>query len=306
MTSSLLMILNRKAQLRAGLTITGENFSYVLIAKVPGKSPQILQTRTGTLADMKFYSPCPVNTDLETATALLVHENLSNTTAEQWMDEHEERIIPQGLRSDQIVNEWYVDNETLVSATVLKASHDEVLDKLRKGIFSIQYLGVLLFDLSRLYSQYIEGPFIVWKLFPHQSTIGYVENGSLRGVCNFWMGSADISGATEESLNQFREVCRSLSGQKTAPRIIALADQATRAALDDIPEIGFPPGIKGIAIDCHEAYALALHEEPGLDFAPMEHSLEARAFAQSRGRALKFLRAGCTGIDCFRGRAVGR
>ncbi|HAJ80665.1 MAG TPA: hypothetical protein DCO75_12950, partial [Fibrobacteres bacterium] len=212
MNFSFIKIFNPKCAIHAGLSVDGDIYHYILIAKDEGKKAVILFKRTGQFAEFKQFFACPMHVNLQNTAALLVHDSLAGTDPEEWIDCNEERIIPKGLSSKEVINEWCVYEDEIYSGTVLKTSLNEALVKLRAGDFMLSSVSIPLWDLAILYGQHIQGFFIIWNIFSKHSIIGYVEKGRLSSVCNFWAGADDVSSTPDEVKEQLLQLARSLSG----------------------------------------------------------------------------------------------
>jgi Tfp pilus assembly protein PilN len=183
----------------------------------------------------------------------------------------------------------------LYSGTITKKSQEKALSRLRPDKLFIASVSVPLWDLARLYAQYISGPFIVWKLWRNESILGFVERGRLCRLCNFWAGAIDIARKDTTIGTGLLRLTKSLARSEQQIKIVVCPDGGNPAISGHAvgaPELDFaaPPAIDELPPEFHEAYALALHEETHLDFALLGQAFEARSFARSRVRALRAIR----------------
>ena len=296
----LLDILNPKADLHAGLSIDGDIFRYVLVSRRTGKPPRIILKRSGPSASMRIPFNGPVHADMGGAPVLLVRENIGDSDPEQWVDKNEGRIIPSGVSSGEVNNEWAVQQGILYSATVSKKVFEKVLSDLKAEKTLLASLSVPLWDLAVLYAQNkqkADHPFIIWKLFRDNSVLGLVEGGRLWKLCNFWAGIEDIQSNAKETGKELASFVKAMSQDSTNVPVICLSsnntlDTTTVAAASGCTILP-PPKIPAVPEEFHEAYALASHEDTNLDFTPFHHLQDSHGLAAKRRRTLKFSLAFC-------------
>jgi hypothetical protein len=300
MNLNLLKIFNPKYEIHAGLSLDGDIYHYILIAKAKGVKPYILFKQKGNIQNFRLHNLFPLHADLNNVPVYLLHEIISEIDAEEWIDANEELIIPKGLSSNEIMNEWCVEKDEIYSGTVLKKSFDEYLNRLHAGNSMISSISIPLWDIARLYGQYVDAPFILWKLSSDQSILGYVENGRLNKLCNFWAGIDDIKNDYENVKVQLHNIAKSLANFSEKIRIISVNDSKYSLPVeffnDGCIEFLKTPEINELLDEYHESYSLADHEETTLDFAPVENSMQARSFTVSRKKSLSFVRASITAI----------
>jgi hypothetical protein len=151
-------------------------------------------------------------------------------------------------------------------------------------------LSMPLWDLARLYSNHVSGPFIIWKLSASGSLLGLVDCGRLAKLCNFWPGVDDIANNNEETGKALVSLVKSLSPDNLSIPIIIRNCKKDLNVPDLLKNSGCnfaqPVQIKDVPRDYHEAYAMALHEETNLDFTPYEHTKDVHDLVRRRKRSL--------------------
>jgi hypothetical protein len=295
MKLSLLKIFNPAFDVRAGLAITGGEFHYILLAKKAGKTPEVLLKKKGLVSSLKIPFSLPVHSVLPNIPSLLIRDEFAPHTPEEWIDQNEAKVIPRGIASHEIINEWCVENETIFSGTISKKSFQKAMELIPHHKFIMASLSLSLWDLSILYSAYFPGPFVIWKLWSDASVIAYVDKGKLCGVADFWAGTGDIEAKGHEIQEEFQSVVRSLLHSEEKPNIVVVAGGKAEAVSEFIKNSGCVslnlPVIKNVPPEFQEAYAAALHEDTTLDFAPIEQVQNARQLANSRTKTLKLFQA---------------
>lgn len=290
----MLNIFNPAVDLHAGLEITGGEFHYILLAKKQGKAPEVLLRKKGNVSSMKIPFGFPVHTALHGIPSLLVHDEFAPHTPEEWIDQNEARIIPRGVSSNEIINEWCVENETIYSGTITKKSFQKAMALFPENKFIYASLCLPMWDLAVLYGAYFPEPFVIWKLWSEGSAIGYVEKGKLCGLADFWAGFDDVAAKSDEILEEFQLVAKSLTHNNETVGIAVCGPQKGPAVSDLIKKSGNAltglPAIKSVPSEFHEAYALALHEDTSLDFAQVDQTQSAGKLVESRRKTLTLLR----------------
>jgi hypothetical protein len=300
--SKFLDIFNPKADLHAGLSLDGDVYRYVLVSRRAGKPNRILVKKAGPATSMRIPFNGPVHTDMGSAPVLMVHENIGDADPEQWVDKNEARIIPTGVSSGEINNEWTVFKGMLYSATVSKKVFEQVLENLKAEKILFASLSVPLWNLARLYSQNAKvgntlNTFIIWKFFKGSSVLGLVEGGRLWKLCNFWAGIDDVHSNPEEVGKELAGFVKAMSQDSTNVPVICLSvsaslDTSAVAAASGC-SITPPPQVPGIPVEFHEAYALACHQDTQLDFTPFTHVQDSHILTMMRRRTLKLTLAFC-------------
>jgi hypothetical protein len=291
-----LKLFNPRYDLSAGLSVDGDTYRCVLLARpVKGGAPVVISLRKGAVSSLKLPFPFPVHANLGHAQTLLIVGDLQGQSAEEWIDGHEDSIIPRGAASNEIMNEWHVDADTVYSCTVTKKACEKVLSETNLDSGILSSLGMPLWDLARFYAGKISGPFFLWKLSKRESLLGFVDGGNLRGVCNFWAGADDLSANGEEAGNLLPPLVQSLAKGAACGKIVVCPDGTAPVAPDAaVPpgmEILAPPAVERVPTEYHEAFSLALHEDCGIDFSETGRTLEAAEWAASRRRSLRIVRA---------------
>ena len=296
----LLNIFNPKTDLHAGLSVDGDIYRYILVSRPSGKPPRIILKKSGLLASIRIPFNGPVHADMGSAPVLLVRENIGDADPEQWVDKNEARIIPSGVSSGEVNNEWAVLQGTLFSATVSKKVFEKVLSDLKAEKTLLASLSAPLWDLAVLYSQNKEldhNPFIIWRLFKDSSVLGLVEGGRLWKLCNFWAGIEDVQSNADETGKELASLVKAMSQDSTNVPIICLSSNntidttaiASASGCTIIP----PPKIPAIPVEFQESYALACHEDTHLDFTPFDHMQDSHGLPLMRRRTLKVSLAFC-------------
>jgi hypothetical protein len=296
-------IFNPKAELHAGLSLDGDVYRYVLVSRRNGTAPKIILKKSGSVATMRIPFDGPVHADMGSAPVLLVRETIGDMDPEQWVDKNESRIIPTGVSSAEIENEWAVHDGTLYSGTISKKVHENVLSHLNTGKLLLASLSVPLWDLAMLYMDAFSNStasgkdakglttFIIWKLFKDSSVLGLVEQGRLWKLCNFWAGIDDVQNNAEKTAKDLSALVKALS-QDTAqiPIVVRAADSVLDTSkVASVSGCAFvnAPEMPGVSQEYHEAFALACHQNTQLDFAPYDHVHDSGSLVAMRRKVLK-------------------
>jgi hypothetical protein len=284
-------IIDPRRELHAGLCVDVDNrYYYVLVSRKQGDPARIILKKSDLSSTLKIPFNGPVHTDLGIAPVMLVRENIGDTDPDQWVDQNESRIIPSGVTGKEIINEWCVEDHTIYSATVSKKVFEKALGDLHSEKLLFSSLSAPLWDLARLYSNHISGPFIIWKLSANGSLLGLVDSGRLTKLCNFWPGADDIANNGEETGKALASLVKSLSPDNLSIPILIRGCKKDFSIPEQLKNSGCafaqPLQIKDVPWEYHEAYAMALHEETNLDFASYEHTKDAHDLLRNRKRAL--------------------
>jgi hypothetical protein len=290
-----LKLFNPNYTLSAGLAVHGDTYRCVLLARpVKGGAARVISLRKGAVSSLKMPFPCPVHVNLGHAQALLITEDLQGQSADEWIDGHEGRIIPRGTASHEIMNEWHVESDTIYSCTVTKKAFEKALAMPFADFVIFASLGMPLWDLARLYARSISGPFFIWKLSKRESVLGFVDGGTLRGLCNFWAGVDDIALNGDDAGRALLPLLRSLAKGTDCGKVVVLTESGAPIAPEAIAAAGLelvaPAALEKTPVDFHEAFSLALHDDCGIDFSETGGPLEAAEWAASRRRSLRIAR----------------
>jgi hypothetical protein len=293
--SSFFDLINPRSGLSAGLSVENEEYQYVLVSRKAGQRPGILAKKTGVIGSLKAPLFCGMHADMGDFPVMLVTENIGDADPDQWIDQNEARVIPTGITSNEIVNEWAVQDKTIYSGTVSKKTFEQVFSGLHADRVLLSSLSVPLWNLGRLYSHHTIGSFVIWKISKQSSILGLVENHSLCRLCNFWLGFEDLEQKPEEACGDLCRIIQSLCADKANVPVFFLYPKARFELAEVFKKSGIafenPPEIPGVSLEFHEAYANALHEDTHLDFRPFGHVQDSHRLAIGRKRSLTVFHA---------------
>lgn len=290
---NLLLALDPHWALHLGVARDGERGSYVLVAR-RGDAHRVLYAGSSLPALPGLARPMPIHADLGATPVTLLCEELRDEEPEAWVDRNEERVIPRGLTADRVVEEWAEHEKRMYAATITKDAHARACETIRGDRFVPASLSVPLWDLARLYSAYIEEPFILLAPGEEGSVVGCVAHGRLQRLLTFWATRREFEADPDRTAHQLTPLCHSLARGDT--RIVVVAPSAggsmegAKLAIEGFEMVNAPE-IEGVAPRYHHAYALARHEPTHLDFAPLDDTHAATLLERARYRALKVARA---------------
>jgi hypothetical protein len=288
---ALTQILNPANLLRIGVA---EN-RYALVATDKQGNNRLISCGDNAPRFVPWVSPLSICTQLDGAPIRLSCHGLDGADPEQWIVRHEEKLIPGGFTSDQIVNEWSVYDGKIYSATVSKSVLEKSIARIERPRWILASLRIPLWDLARLYAASIPGPFIIWKITDKGSIFGYVRNGYLNRLLDSWVTVSERKKDQSLADKEIASLLRSLCQDEPAKRIIILVENPADVEGLTIPGycIELPPAIKDLPAHYHEAYALACGLDSDLDFAAHEDQIRAFALEGSRKKAVSVARMCC-------------
>lgn len=291
----ILLLFNHKYRIAIGAVPDNSGtYRYVVSATGPDNVARILFHGDDINSLQFFIPPLVLHTALHSTQVYYTGNTLNNEDVDSWLDRNEERIIPFGFTSDQVINEWDVINDRLYSATITKDAFEIFLQKIPKEKLFVRSLSVPLWDLAILYACYIDEDFVIWKIAANESTLGYVRTGRVYALCNFWPGIQDVQNNHTEIGNEMSKVILSLTSGESVEGVFPVVDSPLPALPSDfiIPnyKVCKAPVIKDLPMHFHEAYACSLHQDTQLDFSPGLECRKARNLEHKRIVCLKYLR----------------
>jgi hypothetical protein len=290
---SIFHFLDPKKELHAGLSFNGDAYHYILVSIKQDKLGRILYTKTGHKSSMHIPFGGPVHFDMDKTPVLYFCEDIGDVEPEQWIDTNETRVIPSGLSSNEVVNEWGTDEKLLYSVTCSKKLYDKLLDEFSQNNILISSLSVPFCDLARLYTGYgLTAPYVLWKVESNCSILGFVDNGKLKRISTFWAGQADVLEDNANVVKELKARVKAFCGDAVLYPLLVFGNDC-KAVETSLAESGFtfvsPPTIPAVSLEYHEALAHALHQKADLDFASFEHTRFSHAIVQYRKRSLTIL-----------------
>ncbi len=285
--------LNADTRLRIGAAPIQGSFHYVITAIDKNGKTQVVSYGSD-ISKLLFIPPVAMYTTLTDTKVSYIKDQLNKEEVDNWLDRNEERIIPPGFTSDQIVNEWDVQENTMYSATVTKDSFDEFQKTIPAGKLLVSSISIPLWDLAILYSHYNSGPFVIWKITDKGSMLGFITDGRLQSLCHFWPDYEDIQQDAEKVGKELSPLIKSLTLGEEITEVILIFDIEKRSLPShfSIPNytLGTPPQIDSLPGQYHEAYACSLHQETHLDFAQYSDTQKTYALEKKRRYFLKGLK----------------
>jgi Tfp pilus assembly protein PilN len=263
--------------------------TYALIARhVKSGATETLAMGENLSSFLSFLKPWPIHAEIGAGPLHFVSTALDGIDPEVWIDRNELKIIPRGLTADQTITEWAAEgDDRICAATIKKDLHQNIVDHLKAGHCLLSSLSVPLWDLARLYAAHIDTPFVLWRITDEGSTLGFCKNGTLTRLCAFWADSDDIRKDASGVAQEIALLLPSLTLHEKAPIILAPSSENSFSALAVAGYEIAPPPDCGIPLKFHEPYALALHSDTHLDFAPFSDVQNAREMARRRSRGLR-------------------
>ena len=94
----------------------------------------ILTTGNGIPWYIRLLTPVTAHADLLNTPLLVTTEDIDECDPDQWIDKNEEKVIPAGFSSDQVVNEYSVFGSKLFSFTVTTQARDSIFNQFERYI----------------------------------------------------------------------------------------------------------------------------------------------------------------------------
>ena len=127
------LLFNLKS-LSIGVSLYSGIIRHAIVYQDKNGKKQLISTGTGIPWYIKLLTPVIAHGDLLDTSVLVTSEDLGDTDPDQWIDKNEEKIIPTGFTSDQVVNEYEVHGSKLFSVTAAVKARDSVVERLGKDI----------------------------------------------------------------------------------------------------------------------------------------------------------------------------
>ncbi len=290
--------LNPEIKLRIGAIPVQNRYRYVVTA-IDNKENIHIVSYGDDITKLWYLPPVAVHTALTDIKVSFVKDELRKEEVGTWLDRNEERIIPPGFTSDQIINEWDVQENTIYSATVTKDSFEGFKKNIPVGKLLFSSISVPLWDFALLYSRYISGPFVIWKITDNGSVLGYVKEGALHSLCNIWPDYDDIHNDAARIGTEISALIKTLTKGDSVTTVVPCSDRKGGALPSEVLIPGYtlasPPEIGGLPAHFHETYACSLHKETNLDFARFADKQKMYALEKKRHYFLKGLK--CTAVS---------
>ncbi len=285
------ILLSPKWELHCGVSRDGDGLRYVVAARHASKGTAVLWTGGGRPWFMPSLLPIAVHADTHVTPVLLVAEQMHGIDAEQWIDRNEARVIPRGFTSDEVVNEWATVDDTLYSVTATKEAVAEAAAFCTNENLFLESLAAPLWDLARLYSKKLSGPFVLWCVWDQGSVLGLVKNGRLHALASFWATSDEMRSKQAEVGNEASRLIKSLAQDTGATSVVVagVAENTLKELHIEGYTVSGPPAVHGVSPEFHHGFALAQHEHTHVDFAPFGQARAAQRLRQRRTRVLRCL-----------------
>jgi hypothetical protein len=270
----------RGAACRLGLSRTPDTQVYALVSLRQNGEADIVYAGRGLPLAMRFLAPPVVHADLGNVPVFIYTGELSDKDAEKWIDANESNIIPSGVTSDQVVSEFSLSGKNISAATVLKSVRDQaaVFPEKERQLAS---LSAPLWNIAKLYSKSVSGPFILWRIASDGSVLGLVRNGRLEKLLNCYISRDDLINEPLASAKTIEQYVNKLAQNNSEVPVIAFSPEPGFAMPEgfslSLYRLQKPPAIKGVPEFCHEAYANACLGGDEMNFLPVETVRKVRS-----------------------------
>ncbi len=272
-----------------GISHTGTGIRHALICRNRKGNVTLISSGKGIPLWIRFFSPLTVYTDTGLLPTVLKTEHIGNQDPDSWIDAHEEFAVPNGMTSDQVVNDYSVSEQILYSSTVSKDKLDQFISQMGPNCIT-RSISTPLQQLAKLYYKYQKTDYILWKLTDKGSVFGLVQKGNLEKLFNFWPGVIHIEKEEQKTISQIGDVLHSFSEAGNEYPVILFCPEDNVSIKKELSIQGFDlimqPKVESVPNADHEAYALALGND-GPDLTPFETSLEAKKIERKKSRAWK-------------------
>ncbi|MFW5775541.1 MAG: PilN domain-containing protein [Chitinivibrionales bacterium] len=228
-----------------------------------------------------------IHIDCGLTPVVYVNEDLHGEEPEKWIDREEQRLIPRGLNSEQVVTEWDTNNQRIVAASVRADALEKLAEAGKKRNLVFSSVSFPLMDCAGVYAKKGKNDFLLWDIGETGSMIGRVERGELTQLMMHWVGRKDLEREPEDSLSITVSLMKTLARNSEIECIVPEHHKFISAIAESAENAGnilfvAPPAVACVAQPYHRAYALAMHEQTHADFAPFEHTRKAAAHDRSR------------------------
>jgi hypothetical protein len=291
----LILIFSHPETISSGLSNQNGIIRFAIVKKNSDNTHELLFCNDRIPWWISFFTPLVVHTDLSNAPVYLLKENLGDEDPDVWIEQNEERIIPSGISSDQIINEYAVDGKMILSATVMNKDRNIALEQNDKKCHSIS-MSIPLWDIAAFYWEQLRESFVLWKITPDGSTVGFVENGKVTRLVTTWPDTDDFINNAAECSVCMESVLKSFASESESVKVIICSSEKDFKPSEIIISKGIqfvvPPLVKGIPTEYHEVYAIACHKETTLNFVPFERIQLAKRMLVSWCRSCVWLKRG--------------
>ena len=250
-----------------------------------GTGARVLARGGGAGRMAKLFRSPVIHADLGTTPVTFISEEI-NGEADDWIDSNRERVRPVGLSENDAVTEWAVHENRAFAVCIRKEALENACRDVRFADAVIASLSAPLWNLGRLYFQYVKKPFILVQTGNAGTLFGFVNEGRLVKLLTHWASEREISGIPPDEI---AGLCSALSDKKTDLIVTAPSETETFPP-EKIPgyTVTPAPAIPGVVPGDHRAYAAAFGEPTRLDFTPLDDSDAARRLGEQRKRTLKW------------------
>jgi len=276
---NLLHIIRKQSFLKLGISYTGSSFRYALVWQDKQGKFQLLSSGKKIPLYVRMLIPVAACTDLGDTVVSVSRFQTGNEDVDSWIEKNSEKNTIPGFNPDQIVTEYYVIRNEVISYSVAKKDLISFINSNPSQIY-LKTLSPPLWDLAVLYSKYIKTPFILWKTGKSGSVIGFVKENIIYNLCNYWIKSDNSFVNNESAIKDAESLFDSLSmGEKNIPVVLHSTEKVLfRPKINQVGKYKIipPPAINGVKIHDHEVYAAACHKETTADFLPYNYEQKSK------------------------------
>jgi Tfp pilus assembly protein PilN len=176
------------------------------------------------------------------------------------------------------VTGYAIHGDTISCATVTVDARDKFTGIIGKS-FPLTSVSMPLWNIAKLYSKTVSGPFILWRIATDGSVLGLMKDGHLDKLLHCYAGADDIRNDPAASKQLIEQFVNSLADGNGEIPVIAYSPEKD-FVLPSEPFLSFykilaMPEIRGVPAFCHEAYANACFN--GQDFNFLSHEVQKKA-----------------------------
>ncbi len=283
-------LLNPNRYLRYGIDDNGQ---YVQLSVNKDLSDIKVLSYGTNLKKMLCILPVIAGTVLKNAKITLQCNELKNESEDNWIARNEEKLIPPGFTSDQIRNDWDVIDNNIFVATAQEETINKALKDMNTTGVEFSSVSVPLWDIAKLYTERIDGDFVLLKITSTGSQLGFVKDGKLQKLFDHW---ADIDEIKKDPKNigaEFSPLIKSISSGEDIKGVVVVCNEEfsipNSFKITDYNILNTPK-IENLPPSYNEAYALALHKETHVGYGSVIYKEERDNLDKNRSLFLYSLK----------------
>lgn len=284
-------------KLRVGRSGHPEKSRFTIVKKDDDGKEELLGWGDKVPLAVKMILPLYVRTDTGNLPIVMLSETIGNEDPDEWIDRNEEKVIPKGFTSDQVVTDFAVDGECIIAVTAVSEARERLLVEYNSREGEVTHLLPPLQGLAEVAGRKIKGIWFIWKIDSRGSVIVRVESGKVVDVCHYWADNEQLEKNPTATVEGILPLIRSMANDQERPKVLHWMPEYNKNETNAVTLSGCEmidlPEDKAVPETYMEAYGNAVCSDDTVQLLPFGRWQKGKQKMAAWCKAMFVLRVAC-------------